>query len=487
MEHFRRQIQAYLQENRDAIVSECMELIRIPSVRDEALPGAPWGKACADVLEHTKTVFSSYGFSSEIDPEGGYLLSSYGEGNHSIGLFAHADVVPAGDNWTLTAPFDPAVINGCIVGRGALDDKSAVVTSLYAARIIRDLSLPFHSRLVMFVGSAEESGMDDIRHYIKTHTPPDFALVPDTAFPLYRGNKGRILLHIKRNAPLGEIKRFCSGKSGTNVGYAQAVLSYREDLYASLLPFASDSVSVCQTEDEISMTAKGIEKHSALPDGSVNAAALIADLLRTNQFVTEETRKICAFLYDICSDYHGAVLGIANKDAEFGPLTFVHYRIDADETSAALDFNIRLGASVDADAMKQTLRDRFAEYGFSMEISSESYPHIVPADHPVLRAMICAYEAVTGAKNAPMYVNAGGTYGQYLPCAAEIGTTMRWNRPADLPVGHGAVHQPDEWISIDGLLDVIEMTVLMLLACDNAMEEVAVWADKIKELAKMPV
>ena len=471
MEHIRQQIRDYLQKNREAIVNECMALIRIPSVRDEAAQHAPYGKACADVLDHTQALFSSYGFSSEISTEGGYLLSSHGQGDHSIGLFAHADVVPAGDNWTLTRPFDPAVINGCIVGRGALDDKSAVVASLHAAHIIRDLALPFHSRLIMFVGSAEESGMDDIRHYIRTQTPPDFALVPDTAFPLYRGNKGRILMHIKRNAPLGEIRRFCGGKSGTNVGYAEAVLPYREDLYAYLLPFASDSIVIRQTGDGILVTAKGIEKHSALPDGSVNAAALIAGLLRSCGFVTEETRNICAFLYDICSDYHGGTLGIANDDAEFGPLTFVHYRIDAGETSAALDFNIRLGASADADVMKQTLRDRFAEYGFSMEISSESYPHSVPADHPVLRAMITTYEAVTGTQNAPMYVNAGGTYGQYLPCAAEIGTTMRWNRPADLPVGHGAVHQPDEWISIDGLLDAIEMTVLMLLSCDNAMEE----------------
>lgn len=471
MEFIRQKIRDYLQNNRDTIINECMELIRIPSVRDTAAPDAPFGKPCADVLEHTKAIFASYGFPSEIDTEGGYLLSSYGDGERSIGLFAHADVVPAGDNWTLTQPFAPTVINGCIVGRGALDDKSAVVIALHAARMIRDLFLPFHSRLVTFVGSAEESGMDDIKHYIKTHTPPDFALVPDTAFPLYRGNKGRILMQVKRDAPLGEIKRFCGGKPGTNVGYAQAVLPYREDLYASLLPFVSDTVSICQTKDEILITAKGIEKHSALPEGSVNAAALIADLLRTCDFVTEETRQICMFLYDICSDYHGAALGIANNDTEFGPLTFVHYLIDADETSASLAFNIRLGASVDANAMKDTLRKRFAEYGFTMEIPSESHPHIVPADHPVLRAMISTYEAVTGTQNAPMHVNAGGTYGQYLPCAAEIGTTMRWNGPADLPVGHGAVHQPDEWISVDGLLDALEMTVLMLRSCDNAMEE----------------
>ena len=88
MESIRQKIRDYLQNNRDTIVNECMELIRILSVRDTAAPDAPFGKACADVLTYTKAMFSSYGFPSEIDAEGGYLLSSYGDGEHSIGLFA---------------------------------------------------------------------------------------------------------------------------------------------------------------------------------------------------------------------------------------------------------------------------------------------------------------------------------------------------------------------------------------------------------------
>ena len=39
--------------------------------------------------------------------------------------------------------------------------------------------------------------------------------------------------------------------------------------------------------------------------------------------------------------------------------------------------------------------------------------------------------------------------------------------PFDLPAGHGSVHQPDECISIDGLLNAIELTMLMLLECDK--------------------
>lgn len=59
-------------------------------------------------------------------------------------------------------------------------------------------------------------------------------------------------------------------------------------------------------------------------------------------------------------------------------------------------------------------------------------------------------------------VNAG-----IIKCAIEIGTTLSNVRDFDLPDGHGAVHQPYEYISVAGLLKIIEITALMLLECDN--------------------
>jgi acetylornithine deacetylase/succinyl-diaminopimelate desuccinylase-like protein len=36
-----------------------------------------------------------------------------------------------------------------------------------------------------------------------------------------------------------------------------------------------------------------------------------------------------------------------------------------------------------------------------------------------------------------------------------------------MPAGHGGVHQPDECISVEGLLNAIELTTLILLECDK--------------------
>ena len=47
---------------------------------------------------------------------------------------------------------------------------------------------------------------------------------------------------------------------------------------------------------------------------------------------------------------------------------------------------------------------------------------------------------------------------------------MSTKRTFSLPAGHGGVHQPDECISIDGFLNAIELTMLMLLECDKIID-----------------
>ena len=158
---YSEKIKEYVSAHSIEIVEVLKELVRISSVRDEAMPGAPFGKECSDVLLCTEALYKKYGFECELDGEGGYLLSYFGKAEKSLGIFAHADVVPAGEGWTLTSPFEPKEVDGFLVGRGVMDDKAAIVASLFVARIINELSIPFNSRLLLFTGSSEESGMGE--------------------------------------------------------------------------------------------------------------------------------------------------------------------------------------------------------------------------------------------------------------------------------------------------------------------------------------
>lgn len=180
-------IHNYVIEHKDEILNTLKELIKIPSVKGKAEIDAPFGKECAKALEYTEKLYSKNGFETELNKSDGYLLSYFGSGNKTLGLFAHSDVVDVNDGWIHTTPFEPIEKDGYLIGRGVLDDKSAIVISLYCVKILKELNIPFNSKLVMFTGSNEETGMADIEKYTKNHIAPDFSLIGDTAFSLYRG------------------------------------------------------------------------------------------------------------------------------------------------------------------------------------------------------------------------------------------------------------------------------------------------------------
>ena len=96
----KEKIRDYIDSHKSDIVESLKALVRIPSVRGEASPDAPYGKACAEALEFCKELYRTNGFECELDRDGGYLLSYLGNGEKDIGIFAHSDVVPVGDGWT---------------------------------------------------------------------------------------------------------------------------------------------------------------------------------------------------------------------------------------------------------------------------------------------------------------------------------------------------------------------------------------------------
>lgn len=468
MLELRKAIHDYVLNNRSEIIDTLKKLVTIPSVRGESGPGAPFGDACAKVLEYAEKLYQNNGFETELDKDGGYLLSYYGSGAKSLGLFAHADVVPVGNDWTLTKPFEPIEKDGFLIGRGVMDDKSAIVISLFCMKMLKELGIPFNSRLVCFTGANEESGMEDIKNYASKHKAPDFSLVCDTAFPLYRGNKGMLLFTAVCNEPLESIKEISgSNVKGAITAQAEAKLNYTDELYTDLKMYETENTSVISADDEVIIKSCGVSKHTALPEGSVNAGYLVCELLKKCRYLAENDRDKIEFVSELLSNYYGEAVGIENADPDFGKLTFANDMISVENGKIKLHFNLRFGACVDIDDLKQKIKSAFLERDWNISFERETTAFITELNHPLLQACLTAYKEFTGNTNPTVYVNAGGTYARYLPCAAEIGTTLKWGFLDNLPKGHGAVHQPDECISIDGMLEALELTLLMLIGCDK--------------------
>ncbi|MFQ9900811.1 MAG: M20/M25/M40 family metallo-hydrolase [Ruthenibacterium sp.] len=59
-----------------------------------------------------------------------------------IATITHLDVVPAGNGWT-SDPFEMIVKDGCVIGRGTLDDKGPAVLTLYIAKFFKSAASSF--------------------------------------------------------------------------------------------------------------------------------------------------------------------------------------------------------------------------------------------------------------------------------------------------------------------------------------------------------
>ena len=473
MNKYRESIHNYIENNKNEILSELKELLKIPSVRGKAEENAPFGKECKTVLEYIRKLYEKEGLETEIDQNGGYMLSYYGCGEKSLGIFSHADVVPVSDDWVLTSPFNPIEKDGFLVARGTLDDKSAVITSFYCVKIFRDLKIPLNSRIVCFTGANEESGMQDIKNYIEKHKIPEFSLVADTAFPLYRGNKGRLTFTVNSKARLSQGIAIRGGTGSTVIGTAEATVPFSQPLLNEISKYKNERILVEHNGEKIIIKAKGISKHPALPEGSINAVSLLADILKDCNELNQSDREIFSNIYNMAEFYYGENFGITNKDEEFGPLTSVLVKIDTEvDGSVTASFNLRYGLSVSKDYLLECIKEKLNQIKWELlpDISF-SIPHSIPEDDPFVKKMLEVYSDFSGEENPPCYVNAGGTYRQYLKQAVEIGTTNIWGKPEVLAEGHGEAHQPDECINIKGFLEAIEITALMLLECDSLVEQ----------------
>ena len=467
---YREEIHNYIQNRRDEIVETLKELVRIPSVRGNAEEGAPYGLECARVLEFVEQLYKNNDFEAELDNEGGYVLSYFGEGDKTLGFFAHADVVPVGNDWIYTEPFEPIEKDGWIIGRGTLDDKSAVLISLYCAKILKELNIPFNSRLVMFTGSNEESGMGDIKKFISSHIRPDFSLVADTAFPLYRGNKGRIVFYTECLERLPDGVNLNCGTGTGVIGQADIKLPYSDELYSEIMEHAKEGVTIECEDKYIIVKANGIPCHAALPQLGVCALARLTKVLGKCESL-DKINVLFKNLHQMSSCHYGECFEIESED-EYGKLTCVLTKLETVNGKLKANFNIRYGDSMGNDKILSKIRQRLIELKWTEPQGvNSSFPDKLSVEDKYVNALLKTFGSFFGVKEVSSYINAGGTYRQYLHSAVETGTTSIWGTVSGMPAGHGGAHQPDECINIEGLLQAIELNMHMLLEADRISNE----------------
>ena len=143
-----------INNKKEEMIDSLCKIIEYPSISQlSGEEGMPFGQACKDVLEYMLSLGKSLGFRTKnIDGYCGYI--EFGEGEELIGILGHLDVVPADDTWAY-APFSPVVEDGKIYGRGAIDDKGPIISSLYAMKAVMD-TMQVKKRIRLILGLDEE-------------------------------------------------------------------------------------------------------------------------------------------------------------------------------------------------------------------------------------------------------------------------------------------------------------------------------------------
>lgn len=473
---YNRLLDKWISENREDILHKWIELAKIPSIKSESEEDAPFGISCKDALYKAAYYFEKDGFETKINDRNTYALCSYGEGKRKIGLFSHSDVVPVGDDWLYTEPFNPVIIDGTLIGRGVEDNKSGIMAALCIFRFLKDNDIKLNNRLELFIGSDEECGMGDMKDYLENETMPDVSVVPDADFPCSIGEKGIYHLMSESKNRFDSIISISGGEAYNIVlDKVNVCLPYSESAFNELSEKAKERADLTVTSDGecISIQVKGIAKHASIPEGSVNAALMTAELLIDCSFISENDKTILMGAREMLSCHYGKGMGVEHEDPVFGKTTCVNGLCKTTDGKLRLSFDIRYGSTQDSVKLEEAGDRSLEKYGY-VPVEKDNRPGFtIDADSPFPEIFEDIYAEITGERLSRVTM-AGGTYARRLKNAFSVGTyIIRKDRESSvfrLPEGHGGAHQCDECIDIEGFFDAVRVIMNYIIACDNIIE-----------------
>ncbi len=404
------------------MVESLATLVSIPSKNAPAIDGCPYGKDVNDALEFVAKLAADMGFESK---NLGYCTEvKFGSGSERIDIAVHVDVVPEGDGWE-TDPFKLVEIDGNLYGRGTLDDKGPAISVLYSLKAMKDSGHVPNKEIRLIFGGAEETGMSDLKQYIAENGLPDFAVSPDSSFPvtnaelgvcfgkimLGKAEKGTKVTLVSIN---GGIAFNCVPDKCTAVFSCADEKSF--DTFVSALESKKDSLMNPEfTLNKENLTVEtyneGISVHGSVPETGRNA---VKDILYCVKDIFDSMNEKNTFVDTVAKLLEGTQgkgLGIYCKDEMSGEISvnmgMCRYDEANDENYVTLD--IRVPVSIDVYGIKQTLEETCAANGARFDLHQIDIGTYMPADNKYLKSLAESYEKVTG-KKAEMLCARGVTY-----------------------------------------------------------------------------
>ena len=430
-----------IESYREDFVETLRSWVRVPSVKDQAAEGAPFGPEVRRMLDLALETCERLGFA--VRNFDGYAGdATLGTAPETIAVLGHLDVVPVGDGWT-KPPFGAEIEEGKIYGRGTNDDKGPTLAALYAMKAIREAGIPLKKSIRAIMGCDEECGWECMKYYAAHAEMPEVGFSPDASFPLINTEKGMIAFTLRFPASEAGLKvlRLATGERPNVIaGECEALLEGGPELAEKVRACARETgldYTADVTAEGVRVKAVGIPGHSAFPEGKRSAIGMMLLLLKA--LGAEGGLAVLADRVGMESD--GRNLGCACRDEISGALTnnMGILRLENGEWMATMDFR----CPVEADQQELVRNVQASLPGIQVTVESVKAPHHVPADSRLVTSLLAAYEEETGQKGEAMAIG-GGTYAKVLKQGVAFGAVF--------PDEEDLAHLANEYERIDSLM-----------------------------------
>ncbi|MBR4555219.1 MAG: Sapep family Mn(2+)-dependent dipeptidase [Ruminococcus sp.] len=415
-----KEIEQYYTDHEQEMLDRLAELIAIDSSFSEPRPdeGMPFGEGSAKALGWVQSFGQEIGLiTRSID---NYAVAmDWKDTEPALAILSHADVVPANAaEWT-TPPFEMNVRDGCIFGRGSVDDKGPTVAVMYAAKCLKDLGVTLDRSFRMVVGGNEEQGCEDIKYYAEREPFPDMVITPDGSFPVLNCEKGMVHLTFSGGFDDSIISTISAGKA------------------INAIP---DSCTVTRCGGGHPEVYQGKAAHGSRPQDGDNAVTRFLSGYRGS------SRKLLALkkLFPR-GEFDGRSCGLGFSDEMTGSMTCaltVLNREEGGELHGGIDIRFPIDRS--CSEIKDIICSALERAGFRIDSCEGMEPHFVSPDSRLVQTLLSVYEKVSGRKGE---------------CIAEGGITYVHNTPggvafgAEYPWEQNNMHGADEHIPLSTFRD----------------------------------
>ena len=449
----------------EQIAADTARLVNINSVQGAPEVGAPFGRGPREVLDTVLAMGREAGFACT-DYGVGVVSVALGETPPDLGIWLHGDVVSVGGGWRFP-PFSATAYGGCIIGRGAADNKGQLAAMFNLFKILRSIGISLKYNPAIYVGSNEETGMRDMigvegnpdaKGFLRVATPPRLSLVPDGSFPVGCGGKGGLTLTLRSRTKLHGLTL----TAGQDNSPERADAVFDRAVLTGDLP----NCTVRAEEGKTVISSSSLPRHGANPDPNGNMITQLCAALLDADLVEKDDVYILDFCRRLSKDVCGEALGIKTGHEIMGPLTVFAKRIDCVDGYCDLHLNLRYPLGITYEEIVEKTARAAEEAGFCLQNAARGVaPYLRDTENGVVKMLADVANGVDGAARKP-YSMSGATYAHWLPNAYVYGASAN-QPPADFPAGKGGSHGVDEAVSLKRLKIAMKIYARALLKLEE--------------------